>query len=256
MINYGFILDELDERDFVFGSALPFEELQPDGDWTEFLPQREYQNLHGVEPYACVAFTILNCVEILIYRKYGIKRNYSDRFLAAISGTKTGGNSPRVVAKALQKKGVPLQDVWPFNQDINTFEKYYETLPQEVKDIAKEFFNEWDFRYEKVPFSLISKALKCSPLLFSVYAWIRNGKGLYYKPEGARDIHATTHFKEEDGVYRRMFDSYADGEGDPAVKDYDWNSKPEAVMRFWIGKRTSKGHSNWFSDLWHRVFRS
>src|SRR3990167_4962175 len=98
MKNYGLIIEKPQKEDYIFGaSPLPYEELQPDGDWTSFLPYKEIQNLNGIEPYACVSFTILNCVEILIKRKYGKDTNWADRFLAANSGTKEGGNSPNVV---------------------------------------------------------------------------------------------------------------------------------------------------------------
>ena len=80
---YGLIIDPIKKADYIFGSVLspvPFEELVPDGDWTPYLPVTEAQKLYGVEPYACVPFTILNAVEILIFRKYGLIRNYADRF--------------------------------------------------------------------------------------------------------------------------------------------------------------------------------
>jgi len=235
----GFEPDEIKPEDYIFGGGrLPMEEIQPDGYWTNSLPVVEIQELHGVEPYGCVSFTILTSVEILIKEKYDLERNYSDRFLAAISGTRERkGNSPGNVADVLKHKGVVLQDVWPFNKDINTYEKFYGEIPQNIIDLAKEFNEEWDFGYERVPSNpeAISAALKCSPLLISVYAWTKNDKGLYYRPEGYSDIHATTMIAEREGEYRRVFDTY-----EPHIKDYDWNSMPIQVMRFWIEKKGKK----------------
>ena len=89
---YGFI-SEPKGTDFIFGAGkIPEVVLQPNGDWTDFLTTKEFQAPYNFETYACVTFTILNCIEILIKRQYGIEKNYSDRFLAIVSGTKNPGN--------------------------------------------------------------------------------------------------------------------------------------------------------------------
>ena len=138
--NYGLKINPITPDNHIFGSgAVPFEIIRPDGDWTNSLVQKEFQNLNQIEPYACVAFTILNCVEILIKEKYGEERNYSDRFLAAVSGTKEGGNDPHIVCEFLRKVGVVLQEIWPFDETITTFEKFYEPLPPKLYELAQEF---------------------------------------------------------------------------------------------------------------------
>lgn len=243
MRKYGFKLDVPKPEDYVLGGfmALPKEVLQPDKNWQDFLPVKEYQNLNNIEPYACVTFTILNAIEILIKRKYGLDRNYSDRFLAAMSGTREGGNSPNSVAQYLHSEGVVLQEVWPFDQNIDSFEKFYSPVPPELIELAKEFLNEFDFKYEKVPSNpeSISEALTYSPLLISVSAWFeRDGK--YYKPEGFIDNHATTLIYERENDFRRVFDSYADNEDDPALKDLEWQALPMQAMRFFISKKEKK----------------
>ena len=121
--NFGLKIDYPKASDYVLGgiSPVPKENLQPDKDWTLFLPDTEKQN-KGFETYACVSFTILNCVEMLILRKYGIKKNYADRFLAAVSGTKDGGNSPQVVCEFLRKIGIVPEELWLFESD--SFEKF------------------------------------------------------------------------------------------------------------------------------------
>src|SRR3990167_10083955 len=122
MNRYGLKLDVFKPDDYVFGaSPVPYEEINPSGDWSDYLPTRERQNLHNIETYACVTFTTLNAIEILIRKQYGLERNYSDRFLAMVSGTKEGGNTPNTVAEFLRKVGVVGEEVWPFSPDINTF---------------------------------------------------------------------------------------------------------------------------------------
>ena len=241
MRNYGLKLDTPKPEDYIFGGGMvPMETLQPDGDWSGFLPVKEYQNLNGIEPYACVTFTILNCIEILIRQQYGIEKNYSDRFLAAISGTKEGGNSPSTVCEFLRKIGVVPQEIWPFDESIKTFEKFYEPIPPKLYELAQEFNREWDFKHEFVPLNhdAISAALKCSPLLISVSAWFeRDGK--YYRPEGMTDNHATTMMYERQGEFMRVFDSYADRQDDPAIKDIEWGAIPMQVKRFFVKRKNT-----------------
>lgn len=56
-----------DPRAYKFGGGhVPMEVLQPDGNWQDFLPVKEFQNLNQVEPYACVPFTLLNCIETVL----------------------------------------------------------------------------------------------------------------------------------------------------------------------------------------------
>lgn len=236
MKNYGLKLDTPSPEHYVFGFAsnVPMTPIQMDGDWTPYLPVKEFQNLNTIEPYACVTFTILNCIEILIKKQYGEERNYSDRFLAAVSGTSEGGNSPQVVCEFLRKMGVVSQDIYPFDKDIDTFEKFYAPIPDVLYDLAKEFTEEWDFKHEFVeptPAS-ITRALKCSPLLVSVPAWFER-EGKYYRPQGFIDNHATTMMYEREGDFRRVFDSY----DTPHIKDVEWTTIPMVIKRFYIQKR-------------------
>ena len=230
---YGYLPDQENPNDYILGgsSPLPLEVLQADSDWTPFLPYKEFQNLNGIEPYACVAFTILNCVETLIKRKYGEETNWSDRFLAAASGTKEGGNSPNVVCEFLRKIGVVPQEFWPFDETIISFEKFYEPIPDSLKELAKEFNEKWLFKYENVPPHLIDVALTYSPLLISVPAWFEKD-GYYYRPDGMQDNHATTYVKKR-FEYRLVFDSY-----DSELKKVHVSVIPQTIKRFWIEKRT------------------
>jgi len=249
--NYGFRIDSIKESDYIFGGGMvPMEILQEDGDWTPYLPQFEAQNLNGIEPYACVSFTILNAIEILIFKKYGIRENFSDRFLAIVSGTKEGGNSPQVVCEFLRKLGVCNETDLPFSPDINTFDKFYSLIAPKLYELAREIFAKYDFKHEIVPSTdeAILKALKCSPLGLSVSAWWERGSK-YYKPDGMTDNHFTTLIKAKSNDYKRVFDSYADGIGDPYLKDYEWNTKHSVIKRFWIQKKEVKKLS-WFQRLW------
>lgn len=213
--NYGLLIDPIIiGKDFVLGSygSLDGEIYQPDGQWDDFLPQDEFQNLNGVEPYACVSYSTLNCIEILIRRQFGEDHNYSDRFLAAVSGTaEQKGNSLQRVTEALRHAGVPAQSTWPFDTLVTTFEKFYAPIPDAVRVLALEFLSTFDYKHEYVPCdpSSLKTALRYSPLNIATYAWLQDGTtGLYYKPAGYPDNHSPVLYGYVEGQYWKIFDSY------------------------------------------------
>lgn len=251
-MKYGFIKDSIKSEDYVLGGGqVPFEVLRPFGDWTNDMPVKEFQNLNNVEPYACVIFTILNCVETLINVKYGIERNYSDRFLASVVNTRGVGCSPQRACEFLRKVGVVPQDLWKFDETIDTEDKFFEPLPAKLYELAQEFNKEWDFKHEYVPNNpeAISHALTSSPLLISVPAWYKAQNDLYYRPDGIHDNHATTLFCERPGAFRRVFDSY----DHPYIKDITWDCIPEVVKRFSITRKseyyTDYKKGNWLTQI-------
>lgn len=247
MKNYGLKLSQPTGKDYIFGSSLPMTVVNPTGDWSDSLPVKEFQNLNGIETYACVTFTLLNCVETLIKCKYGETVNYSERFLACVSGTKEGGNDPQIVCEFLRKVGVVPQELWDFN--VSSFEEFYKPIPPKLYELAKEFNDKWDFKHEYVPNTKehISQALKCSPLLISVSAWYMNRDGRYYRPEGAPDNHATTLFYESEDNFRRVFDSY----DSPFIKDIEWDVMPTMIKRFSIEKKVINSLPK--QSLWSKI---
>ena len=253
-INHGYIPDTPKDKDFVFGaSSIPFEILVPDCDWRYWRPVKEIQNVNNIEPYACVIFTILNAIEEIVYRKYGIKLNLCERFLAKVSGTKERrGNSPRNVADFLIKLGVPKEEVWPFANNITSSEEYYANIPDEVYELAKEFNKEFNFAYELVKKEDIPKAMQCSPLGVDVAAWFKDENGIYYRPEGMRSGHFTLmDFYNEDMKKREVYDSYVD-ENDTVVKELEWDMEHSVIMRFWVEKKKEKKGFcdwNWLTEL-------
>lgn len=227
---WGFFPDIDSEKDYIFGARkLPDTILQENADWREFLPKEESQIAFGKETYACVPFSILNAIEILHRRLYNEEINLSDNFLAILAETeKNGGVNPRKVCDLLLDKGAPREYEFPFG------EPFTREIPQEVYELAKKFLREYDFGYERVPttsWEMIREAAKRSPLLVSVYAWVR-ADGLYVRPEGMRDMHATTGVYFSDDYYT-VFDSY----GGPFLKNCSLQMKPMQVNRFWLEKK-------------------
>lgn len=238
-MKYGFIQDPVKEEDYIFGGGkLGDAPLQADANWSGYLPDVEVQNLNGIEPYACVSFTTLNIVEILERRLYGATGNWSDRFLAAISGTKgRQGNSPSVVGETLKKQGVVEEKYYPFDSQINSYEKFYADIPGNLKTLALAFKAEYSFGYEHVPsnYDAMMEALKYSPLGFSAYAWVKDEDGLYYRPQGTSDTHFTVCYGYVRNNYWLIFDSYT--EGGSALKKVKWNSLPQQCKRYTLNRQ-------------------
>jgi hypothetical protein len=230
---YGLIIDTIKPEDYILGglTKLPKEVLQENKDWTPHLPAKELQ-AEKFETWACATFTVLNCIEILIKRKYNEKRNYSDRFLAVVSGTTKGGNSPHTVAEFLRKIGVVPEEIYPF--DAKNYEEFYKPIPPKLYELAREFNEEWDFRHEFVKGEDIDEAIQYSPLLISVAAWFKKKGDYYYRPKGMKDNHAVTYVKREKDC-RLIFDSY-----DEILKKVRLEDLPMIAKRFWIEKKSKK----------------
>lgn len=254
-MKYGLILEEpIVDKDYVFGAAneIGGDELVPSGDWSGWLPDIEVQNLNGVEPYACVSFATLNCVEILERQEYGATTSYSDRFLANVSGTAAlKGNSPQKVAETLRKGGCVQEKDLPFDSTVTTFEKFYAPIAKYLYSTALVFIAEYDFGHEYVPTDAKSlmNALKYSPLVFTTYAWVQDENGLYYRPQGLQDNHATVCFDFKENEYWLIFDSYMDRDNTTAslgttIKKIRWDTLPMQAKRFTL-HRQIKNESAW-----------
>jgi hypothetical protein len=233
-------------EDYVLGGygSLGGDVLQPDGDWSAYLPGDEFQNLNGIEPSACATFGTLNCVETLL-RRLGLDRNYSDRFLAKASGTTAQGNSPHVIAEYLRKNGDVLQEIWPFDATIKTFADFYADIPRNVYALATAFIDEFDFKHEYIPTdpNSLKSALKLSPVGFSVYAWVLDPKtGYYVKPQGVIDNHWVECYGCKEGEYWNIFDSY-----DNTHKKVAWNALPQIAKRYSITRVVE-------SETWWQAF--
>src|SRR3990167_2586400 len=237
-MQYGFIKDEILPEDYIFGGGQIIADiLQPAGQWDEFLPPEELQNLNGIEIFACVSFGTLNALEILLRRVLGQVDNFSDRYLAFISGTKgKTGTSPHVVAEILRKAADVRQLDWDFTPDINTYDKFYETPPSYLAVFAERFLDEYDFKHDYVPANpeTMKEALKYSPLGFSVTAWTKDNDGFYYSI-GANN-HWVVCYGYEENKYWKIYDSYSnDGTN---LKKVRWDSLPEVCKRYSVGKIT------------------
>lgn len=192
-INRGVILGSR-EGDWIAGgiSGITYKEELPSGDWTPYLPLEEWQwHTIGFDTMACVTFSALNVLETLYFFKTGIRRNFSDRFTAVMSGTMKTGNYLWKVGDSIRKDGLVDEADYPMI-DNPTWDTYYVTPPIEVINKAKEFLKDWEVHYEVIDFTRESllKHIKQAPIQVVIPG------------------HAVMNFLTTDQIYK-YFDSYA-----------------------------------------------
>src|SRR5690242_6166491 len=126
--NTGVIIEQK-PQDFVAGT-LPYEVLNPSGDWTPYVPSAESQLLHHMDSMACVTFSCLNVIETQYKFFTGKDINFSDRFIAKLSGTTPQGNSVQRVLDTINQYGLVLEEEWPTYPDF-VWDDYYAPIPQD-----------------------------------------------------------------------------------------------------------------------------
>ncbi len=163
MENHGVLMGQR-ETDYI-GGTLPYKINNESGDWTQWLPDPEWQVTTKIDTMACVSFSALNCLETLIHFHTGKKVNFSDRLTAYLSGTTIHGNFLFKVADSIRKDGLVLQEEWATTPDMD-WDTYYAVPPIELINKAKNFLNEWIINYEFIDFTKESliKHLKQSPI--------------------------------------------------------------------------------------------
>jgi len=254
--NYGYKPPVIEEKNYVLGGILsaPYEVLQEDGNWKPYLPETEEQRSESYETNACTIYGTLNAIETLMFRKFGVKKNYCERFTAIMSGLQPDGNDPHKVAESIRKNGVIEDFNLPFSTNIRSFEEYMTPNPMSkyYLDLGKKWLEEYEFKHEYVFNSFDSlkakqekmiKALKSSPLGVSVSAWQKNDEGLYYK--FGMDNHWTLLIVNYvEGKYWEVFDSY-DGFIKKLVWDYDFG----ICKRYHIEKRPTQEEKNMYYSM-------
>ena len=193
------------------------------GDWKAYLPSVELQNLGGTDKMDCVTFSFLNCLETLYNFQTNTKRNFSDRWLAKLSGTTKNGNSMEKVFDTARHYGLVDEELWADSPNF-TWNDYYSDIPQNIIDEGKEFLTKWNIYREwvEVEQASIVRALESSPLQATVrYA---SGDGVLY-PQGTPN-HAVMICYAELGKYFEIFDSES-----KTLKKYHWDYPFGAVLK-------------------------
>ena len=227
-MNYGVNIQKKRKTDcFLGGSGLDETKINPSGDWSAYLPLKEYQN-KGLETMACVSFSALNCLEILLNFKYKENINFSDRFPAKMSNTTKKGNWMTNVGDSIRKDGLVLESDYP--SVWTTWNDYYQTIPD---DILEKAIRDYKINYEWiVPTNQdgLTEALKIAPIQVVVHAWDKQVNGIYQRTEKPLN-HAVVLINSVPGQYFEIFDTY-----DAVVKKLAWDYKIQHGFKYSITK--------------------
>ncbi len=246
--NRGFIPPVIVPEDYFLGSKkLGSIELNPKGEWIDFLPVFEKQN-QGTETNGCVSFGTLSALEILHNFLYKKEPNYSDRFLAKMSDTAPdSGNTPKKVSDTLRHSGCVAEEKWPF-----VLEDFYKDIPQDIINLGLEWLKDYEWGYEWCDSSKLREALRRSPLGVAVSAWQTNDKGEYVRFGASNHWCVLIGYDNNDRPM--IWDSY-----EPKIKILEAGYKFEFPQLYLLKKKEiaeyKKSGSNWFTQLWNNFFR-
>ena len=226
-------------KDGIFGSERSFvgkgPVIQENGQWDDFLVPHEHQANSDFDTMSCVTWGHNNQKEIYMKRVYGVEKNYSDRFLAKAAGTTKQGNTPQKVYETARTGGALDELEWPWSSDIKTWEQYMAEIPRLLFIKAKDWLLGFDLWHDYVPTNpeALRTALKWSPV--GVSNALQEGvDGVYYKPEGWRDIHWAVLIGYHDNGDWKLEDTYP-----PFVKRVRADTKFEVAKVIAITRRIS-----------------
>jgi hypothetical protein len=159
-MNDGVILGKK-EGDWV-GGTIPYEVRNPSGNWDASLPPGEWQKFNSFETMACVTYSALNSIETQLKFLQGWTPNFSDRYIAKMSGTTPQGNHLWKVADTIRLEGLVLESEWPTPPSFS-WDTYYAEVPETVKAKAVKYdiAYEWLTSIEK---DYLLKELKHTPI--------------------------------------------------------------------------------------------
>ena len=232
IINNGYLKEEEDERDYIFGADDKGIVIREDGQWAEvFTPEAEHQNKRNVDVMACVTFSLMNAFEFLAFYKWGEKWNKSDRYVAKMSNTTKGGNSMRQVIDTVRKiSGTVDEEIYPFGDHLN-WNEYYKSISKDIIEQGQVWLKGYEVNYTHVLNNpkMMMDALRYSPLWVAGFAWAKSGE--YYRSWG-RANHAFLIVGYKEGEYWLAFDSYS-----PFLKKLAWDYQFAYVRNIQLKKR-------------------
>lgn len=158
--NHGVILGRR-PTDYIAGvlSPLVWENRNPSGDWTPYLPPGEWQRLL-VFPYTdfmdCVTESLQNVIETQEKFLTGEQEDLSGRWSAKENGTTEQGNWLSVVADHGRLHGFVLEKNYP-DISAGTWADQYAPIPEplatQLSEEGKRWLERWQIQYEFVEIS-------------------------------------------------------------------------------------------------------
>ena len=249
--NYGLkFSDTPDISAYVLGGLieLPKIILQPNRNWSPYLPKYEVQYNKNFDSYGCTVFGTENCIETYIKRlrgEDGIDYNYSERFIYNIANVVPPGADPHEIAECIRNNGLIDQTCLPFTE---TYAEFIQPRPMEAKYLVKG--QQWPYilKHEyvwNVPqtreqrIAKVKEYLQYSPLGISVTAWFeKNG---VYVDNGLPNTHWVICYGMSDRGFL-VFDSYENSH-----KIVSYNHNIQVCKRYLLlDKEITR---NWLIDI-------
>ena len=264
IVNHGFLPDTITEEHHRLGGVTRIAgvPLRPDGQWDEYLPEKEIQHNAHFDTMNCSNYGTLNALETLAnFHKYpSIIDNFSERYTGVQTGTTRAGNFPHEVAEVIRKEcGLIPEKSLPFNAAVTSWEAYYSPNPMtpQYEVEGNVFLNNYRINHDWVflprdpmqqKLVALKDALQFSPVGVSVLAWKQDDKGLYYKNAGESDTHWCMVYGYVEGEYWKVFDSY-----DNTHKKLRWEYDFGYAKRYALSINDSP-QSNWLTSFFKSVW--
>jgi len=239
----GFIEVKPTKTDYIHSDlgSVAKKRLKENLNWKPFRPAGELQKRSNAgETMACVTYSAMNCLETVInyfiflvkneeaepYQQEIVKvferfnlikngeANFSDRYIAKLSGTSVRGNNQKNIADAIRHYGLVSEDMWPYADGWSNF---YSNIPDEIIKSGQELLKYIEFSYEWVNPVQFNEVKVFAPIQTSVYAWGNKVNGIYQRTELSKN-HAVDNDYFEMDKYDGIFDSY-----NPFDKKVAWN---------------------------------
>lgn len=229
MKNFGLLQEQgVQVKDWRFGGVTGIipEVLQVGGDWTEYLPVYEPQS-SSFDTMSCVTYSALNCLETMYSRKYGVEENFSDRYIAKLSGTKTTGNYLSKVANSILKYGLVSEKLWPY--EGNNWTEYMSDIPVDLIQAGQESLDKYKINWEWIvdrDAKTLMDALEYSPVQVTVYAWESPSNGIYQRTDRVTN-HAVMLYGYKKYEYWLIYDHYENN-----IKRLAWDFKFGHRLRY------------------------
>jgi len=113
--------------------------------------------------------------------------DFSDAFIAILSGTTRGGNSMIAPLQAIHERGLIPKWMLPLEKTM-TWDDYHNParITQEMKDLGKAFSKRFTINYERVELKDFEKINEKEPLVVAGHAWDKPVNGVYQRSTGAK----------------------------------------------------------------------
>lgn len=249
MKNYGLVINEIADDQYILGAIGGRLFLQPDGQWDKYLPEYEAQ-ADIYETAGCTVWGWENLIEMIDRRVFGKKSNYSERFIYSIAKIRPPGADPHAVAECIRNNGLIDNDILPLSA---TYEEFISPVPCSTIPIGQKWLSEYQFYHEwlwKTPLDkqhrtdVIKDCLKYSPLGVTVTAWhLENG---VYVDKGLRNTHWCVLYGWNDQGWK-IFDSY-----DHGLKTLSYDHNIQVAKAGYLAKKVVTG--NWLTNLASSLF--